>query len=179
MSVVLIILSCVLFAVAVYTLVSRPAYAPALAYLGLLSLSFAQKGSYPLLPINGVILTGWLCMTVVVMLATMMQPAVVRNQSRGMGYIIVGAFVGLAIGLLGYTVTDSFSALYGIMIVAVAAGIFFGFLLYSRTPDGAPVSIRSGNFYRYLMAKGFPTAITVMQMGVVLVLLIAVANAHK
>ena len=59
------------------------------------------------------------------------------------------------------------------MIVSVIIGIFIGFLMYTRTPDGRPVAPGTGNFFRYLLAKGFPTAITVMQPGVVLVLTIA------
>ena len=81
--------------------------------------------------------------------------------------------VGLVIGLLGFTVATTISAYYAIMIVATAVGIFFGFLLYSRTPDGSAIGVMSGNFFRYLMAKGFPTAVTLMQIGLVFVLLIA------
>lgn len=117
-------------------------------------------------------------MTVVVMLATMMQPVAVRRQSRGMGYMIGGAFAGLAVGLLGFTVSSSLSLLYGMMIVGVAAGIFLGFLLYTKTPEGSPVGITSGFFFKYLLAKGFPTAITVMQIGVVLVILVALHNVR-
>lgn len=32
---------------------------------------------------------------------------------------------------------------------------------------------QAGNFFKYLLAKGFPTAITIMQIGVVLVIVIA------
>lgn len=140
-------------------------------------MSLAQKGGYPLLPINGVILTAWLCMAVLVTLATMLQPAVVRNQTRGMGYIMGGAIAGLALGLLGFTVSSSISLLYGIMIVGVIVGIFLGFLMYTNTPAGRPIGITSGNFFRYLLAKGFPTAITIMQPGLVLVLVILLHNS--
>ena len=129
------------------------------------------------MPVNNNMLISWLCITIVVMLATMLQPIPVRGQSKGMAYIIGGAIVGLAIGLLGFTVSNAIGMLYGIMIVAVAAGIFFGFLLYANTPAGVSVSIGIGNFFRYVMAKGFPTAVTVMQIGLVLVLLIATSNA--
>ena len=173
MTVFLIIVSCVLWIAAIATLPRRPLFSPFLSYLGLLIISFAKSGPYELLPINGVMTTGWLCMTMVVMLTTLMQPADVRKESRGMGYIIVGAFTGLAVGLLGYTVSTDISMLYGIMIVAVVVGIFCGFLLFSRTPRGTSFSIASGNFFRYLLAKGFPTAITVMQIGIVLVLWLA------
>ena len=112
-------------------------------------------------------------MTVVVTTATLLQPVAVRKTRRGMGYIIVGALAGMSVGILGYTVASQVSMLYGIMIAATVAGTFLGFLLYTNTPEGRAINVASGNFFRYLLAKGFPTAITVMQIGVALVLTIA------
>lgn len=163
-----------LFAAAIILLPKRLLVAPACAYLGLLAISFARAPQgYPLVPVNAAMLIGWLCMTIVVMTATLMQPVPVRNATRGMGYIITGAVAGMAVGLLAFTATYRLSMLYALMIVATAAGTFMGFLLYTNTPDGRAVGLSSGNFFRYLLAKGFPTAITIMQLGVVLVLVIA------
>lgn len=177
MTVILIIFSCMLWVLSGWLLFGRQTLAPGASFVALTLLSLAKSGDgYPLLPINNTILIGWLCMTVVVTLATMLQPLPVRQQSKGMGYILSGAVVGMVVGLLGFTFSSNLPMLYGIMIVATVAGVFFGFLLYSRTPDGAAVSPSSGNFFRYLLAKGFPTAITVMQAGVALVILLAVNN---
>lgn len=177
MSIFLLIASILLWAAALGSLPSRPLFSPGLSYLGLLCLSLCRGGDgYAWLPISSAMLISWLCITVVVMMATVLQPAAVNRQARGMAYIIGGAAVGLAIGLLGFTISASLPALYAIMMVGVAAGIFFGFLLYSRTPDGSAIGVMSGNFFRYLLAKGFPTAITVMQIGLVFVLLIYVNN---
>lgn len=177
MSIFLIILSCLLWALSLWMLAGRPVLGPALSYLAMLTLSFATGDyDYPLLPINNTMLIGWLCMTLVVMVATYLQPPAVVAQTRGMAYMIGGALVGMVIGLLAFTFTASLALLYASMIVATAVGIFFGFLLYSRTPDGAPVAIGSGNFFKYLLAKGFPTAITVMQLGMVLVLVPAIKS---
>lgn len=173
MTIFLIILACVLYITATVALFRRILVAPALSYIGLVVLSFARDNGYPLLPINSYILIGWLCITLVVTFILILEPAPVRAQLRGMPYIVTGAFAGLAIGLLGYTVTSHVSMLYSIMVIGVVIGTLLGFLLYSRTPDGRPVAPGSGNFFRYLLAKGFPTAITVMMMGVVLVLIIA------
>lgn len=173
MSVFLLVVSILFWVAAMISLPSRPFFAPALSYLGLLGISFCETDGVPWIPVSNAMLISWLCITIVVMMATVLQPARIRSQARGMAYIIGGALVGLAIGLLGFTVSASINMLYGIMIVAVAAGIFFGFLMYSNTPDGRGVGITSGNFFTYLMAKGFPTAVTVMQFGLVLVLLIA------
>ena len=173
MTVFLIILSCLLWGLALFALARRPALGPALSYVALLTLSFAQYNGVPLLPINSVMLIGWLCMTLVVMFATYLQPVAVVSQTRGMGYIIVGALTGMAVGLLGFTCTSNLPLLYAIMILATVAGIYLGFLLYTRTPEGRPVAPGSGFFLNYLLAKGFPTAITVMQIGVALVLAIA------
>lgn len=154
---------------------SRPLYAPAFSYLGLLGISFCETNGVPWIPVQNSMLISWLCITIVVMLATMLQPMEIRRQTRGMAYIMGGAIVGLAIGLLGFTVSIRLPMLYGIMIVAVAVGIFFGFLLYSNTPHGRKLnlSLSSSEFFRYLTAKGFPAAVTVMQIGLVLVVLIA------
>lgn len=174
MTVMLIILSCVCFAAALALLPLRLLVAPAFSFIGLMLLSLSGSDGFPILPINTTIITGWLAMTLVVMLATLLQPLPVRTQRRGMGYIETGAVAGMCVGLLGFTFSSSLALLYGIMIISTVAGIFFGFLLYTNTPDGKPVGLQSGNFFRYLLAKGFPTAITVMQLGIVLVLLLAV-----
>jgi hypothetical protein len=174
MSIVAIIFSILFFIGAILLLAPRILLAPACAYIGMLCLSFATASDgYPLLPINSTILIGWLCMTLVVMVATILQPVPLRFARKGMGYMTVGAIAGMAVGLMGFTFVHSLSTLYGIMIVATAIGVFFGFLLYSKTPDGQPVGIGSGHFFKYLLAKGFPTAITIMQIGVVLVLITA------
>lgn len=173
MTVFLIIISCVLFAGALWALATRIVLAPPLSYIGLACLSLATRNGYPLLPINGTILAGWLCMTLLVTFTIFLEPQAVMRQTRGMWYIISGGLVGLALGLLGFSVSSSTTLLYSLMILAVIVGIFLGFLLYSRTPDGRPVAPGSGNFFKYLLAKGFPTAITIMQLGVVLVLVVA------
>lgn len=172
MSVFLLIISILFWVAAIATLPSRPLYSPALSYFGLLTISFCETDGIPWFPINNNMLVSWLCITVVVMLATLLQTAAVRAQTRGMAYMIGGGIVGLAIGLLGFTFTNSISMLYGIMVVATAIGVFFGFLLYSNTPDGRSMSVGGGYFFRYLTAKGFPVAVTLMQIGLIFVLLI-------
>lgn len=179
MDILFLVLSIVLWVCALISLPSRPLYSPALSFLGLLCISFCETDNIPWIPISNNMLISWLCITVVVMLATMLQPAMIRSQTRGMAYIIGGGLVGMAIGLLGYTMDASIAALYAIMIIAIIVGIFFGFLLYSNTPDGRGVSLSSGNFFRYLLAKGVPTAITLMQIGLIFVILIAVSNANN
>lgn len=175
MATFLIIIACILFVLALILTVPRILLAPISAYLGLLAISFATNPEgYPLLPINSTILFAWVCMTIVVTVATLLQPAPLRFSRKGVGYMLGGAIAGMAVGLLGFTFITSLSLLYGVMIVATAAGIFFGFMLYTNTPEGRPVALNSGNFFRYLFAKGFPVAITVMQIGVVAVILIAI-----
>ena len=181
MAIFLLILSCVVWVLALASLFRRPLVGPLLSYIGLWILSLARtKGSYggmtyPLLPINNTILLVWACMTIVVMIATIMQPNAIKDQNRGVGYMEGGGIAGLAIGLMAYTFSASLSVLYASMIVGVAAGVFFGFLLFTNTPDGAAVNLRSGRFFNYLLAKGFPVAITVMLPGVACVLALAVS----
>ena len=179
MSIFLLIISILAWLVALVMLPSRPLYSPALSSLGLVGMSLCKTDGLAWVPISNSMLISWLTITVVVMMATFLQPAVIKSQTRGMGYMIGGAIVGLAIGLLGYTMTSVISTMYAIMMLGVVVGIFFGFLMYSNTPDGSDVRMSSGNFFKYLFAKGFPTAVTVMQIGVVLVILIAVSDLSK
>lgn len=179
MTIFLIIAACICFIASIALLPKYQLIAPGLAYLGLLCLSFNGSSGYSVLPLNSTILISWLCMTIVVMMATLLQPQAIRAQSRGMGYIIIGGIVGLAVGLLGFTFSSSLSMLYAVMVVGVIAGIFFGFLTFTNTPHGTAVGLKSGNFFKYLLAKGFPTAITIMQLGIALVLGIALYNASS
>lgn len=175
MTIFLIIVSILLWAASLWCLFGRQTIAPALSFLALLVLSFTNGiGIF----INNVMLIGWLAMTIVVMFTAYMQPEVIRRQTKGMAFMIGGGIVGLALGLLGFSISSSVTLRYSLMIIAVAVGIFLGFLLYTNTPDGRPVRPGSGNFFRYLLAKGFPTAITIMQLGVALVLVIILNNVN-
>ena len=178
MTIFLIILSVLLWAGALWCLYGRQTIAPALSYLAMFSLSFVSENGLRILPLNTTILTGWLVMTLAVMCSAALQPEPVRRQTRGMTFFIGGALVGLALGLLGFSIGSDLSLRYGLMILSTAAGTALGFLLYTNTPDGNAIKPGSGHFVRYLLAKGFPTAITIMQLGVVLVLLIALYNVN-
>lgn len=174
MAIFLIISSCILWTASLLTLRGRQILSPMLSYAALAIISMATRDGHHLLPINATILTGWFCMTLVVTFIVLLQPEPVRRQTRGASYMTLGALTGLAVGLLGFSFSSALPMLYGIMIIGVATGIFCGFLLYTRTPEGDQIRPGSGFFFRYLLAKGFPTAITVMQLGIVLVLTIAV-----
>ena len=128
MAVFLIILSCLLWAASIRMLMGRQGIAPVLSWLGLGAISLASRDGYHILPVNGTILTAWLCMTVVVTLVSYLQPEAVRRQTRGMGYIAGGALAGMAVGLLACSFTTSIGILYTSMISGTVAGIFFGFL---------------------------------------------------
>lgn len=173
MTTILIILASLLWALSFFALRGRQILAPPLSFCALLLLSFVKSGGYPVLPINTTILTSWFCMTMVVMFIIILQTEKMRQQTRGNTSMIIGGLAGLATGLLGYTLTTSISMRYGVMILGVIIGIFCGFLLYSRTPEGNKIRIGTGHFHRYLLAKGFPTAITIIQAGIALVLTIA------
>lgn len=172
MTTVSIIFSSLLFLVALACVLYRLEAAPCSAFLGLLIISMARvPEGYPLLPIGNGLILGWLFMAVLVTVVTLCQPAPLRHVRRGMWYYLGGALTGLALGLLGFTFLPSSGARYVFMIVAVAATTFFGGLAYANTSEGKNVGPRSGNFFKYLLAKGFPTAITLMQLGTVLVIL--------
>lgn len=178
MVIFIIVVSCILWVASIWCLFGRQTIAPALSYMALLVLSFAKENGVQLVPINNVMLIGWLCMTLVVMLTTILQPEAVRRQIRGMAFIIGGGIVGLALGLIGFTVTSMIDMRYAFMIIAIVVGIILGFILYANTPDGRPIQIGSSNFFRYLLAKGFPTAITLMQLGIAIVLVMVINNVN-
>lgn len=177
MALFLIILSGLLWLLSLAMLRGRQLAAPLLSYGALFLLSLAHDSAgYQLLPINTMILTGWGIMTAVVAVATSLQPAAILSQTKGWLYIAGGAVTGMVTGLLGPSVSSTVSIGYGIMIFATVIGTFLGFLLYTRTPDGRPVAPGTGHFFRFLLAKGFPTAITVMMIGVALTLVIYVTR---
>lgn len=178
MTIFLIIVSALLWLASVWALFGRQLISPILSWVAFVLVSFIRENGIQLIPINGIMLSGWLAMSLVVMFVVVLQPEPVKAQTRGMAYIVGGGIVGLVIGLLGNTFVASVSLLYAFMILCVIAGIFFGFLLYTNTPDGKGVNLASGNFFKYLLAKGFPTAITLMQLGIVLVLVILLNNVN-
>lgn len=169
----LIILSCLLWIAAFLLLPKRIILAPALSYCALILLSFAKRSGYPIMPLSNGLTFSWLAITLVVMLIITLQNPAIRQQSRGVGYMAIGGITGMAVGLLGFTFTTSLNLLYALMILGVAIGIFFGFLIFTNTPDGRDVSMPTGRFFKYLLAKGFPVLITTAQLGIPAVILIA------
>ncbi len=113
-------------------------------------------------------------MTALVTCVPMLQDPYTRNRRDGIAYITAGAFTGMVVGLLGITFATTPAMLYGIMVVATAVGTFFGYILYTNTPKGKQRNGAEGRSFNYLLAKGFPIAITVMEIGVVFVLLLLI-----
>ncbi|MDE5843530.1 MAG: hypothetical protein K2H35_07345 [Muribaculaceae bacterium] len=173
MMIFLIILACLLWLGAFLALPKRIILGPALSFCALLVLSFAKKDGYSIFHLTGGMQLSWLVITLLVMMIIMMQNPAVRQQSRGVVYMEVGAIAGLAIGLLGCTFTTNLNLLYALAIIGIAAGIFLGFLMFTNTPDGRDVNLPSGRFFKYLLAKGFPVLVTAAQLSVPAVILIA------
>ncbi|MBS7347899.1 MAG: hypothetical protein KIG61_05740 [Muribaculaceae bacterium] len=178
MNIFLLVASILLWVGSIWCLYGRLIVAPALSLVALFLLSLMSDNGVPLLPINGVMLSSWFALSLLVAVICYLQPEQISRQTRGMLYIIVGGFTGMALGMLGYSVTSSVSLRYSCMALSIAAGIIFGFLLYTYTPQGQQVKPGSGFFVKYLLAKGFPTLVTLMQMGIALVIAIAMANVN-
>jgi len=178
MHIFLIILAILLWAGAIYTLFARQVVAPALSFLGLTTISMARIDGLQILPVNTVMLVGWFAIALVVTIATILQPDAVKVQRRGVGYMLGGGIVGLVLGLLTATMTMNPAMIYSTMMLSVIIGVFLGFLVFSNTPKGADIGIRTGRFFRYLLAKGFPTAVTIMMPGVALLLLVIKAQVN-
>lgn len=165
MTILFIILAVLLYAVCGVLLYKKEALGPVASFLALASV-YASGA----LPVNMNMLLTWLCLTLVVTGVSAMQPQAVMAQTRGMGYMCLGALAGMAVGLLGYSLTAMPGAIYAMMCLGVVAGTFFGYFLFTRTPLGAGLRDSRSRFVSYLLAKGFPVAIAVMMLGMVLVL---------
>ncbi len=179
MSIVLIILSCLLWAGAFAAFPRRILLSPALSFCALLLLSFARVDGVPIVPVANSMTLSWLCITIVVMMVILLQNPAIRIQSRGTGYILFGAMAGMAAGIAVYTVSASLSILYAMMLGGTAIGITLGLLVFSNTPAGRGIAPSSGHFWQYLLAKGFPALITVAQIGIALVILTATYRSHS
>lgn len=171
MSIFFIISGIIFYTAAIFLLFKKQIIAPIASFLGLLMMSFSE-----ILHINNTMLMTWLCMTLIVSAATYMQPIAIQQQTRGMGYMTVGAFAGMTVGLVSFTMSATPGLLNGFMILGTIIGIFFGYFLFTRTPHGRQVGLGTGNFFKYLLAKGFPTAITIIQIGILLIVIIALHN---
>lgn len=165
MAVILMILSIICFVGSLVLLFYKEAVAPAVALLGLVAMYFSHK-----LPLAPNMVITWVAITVIILGVTSMQSRALMAQTRGMGYMLTGAIAGMAVGLIAVPAAESLTFLYACMILGIVAGIFFAFMLFSRTPQGRDVNLASGNFFTYLAAKGFPLALTVIQAGVCILL---------
>lgn len=173
LSIFLITISCLLWAGAFVALPRRIILSPALSYCAMLLLTFTKADGMPLFPLTNGLLVSWLCITLVTMLIIILQDPEIRIQSRGVLYMAIGGVAGMLVGLACISLISTLNLAYALMIIGAAAGVFLGFLLFSNTPRGRAVAPGSGNFFRYLLAKGFPTLITVAQLGIVLVVIVA------
>lgn len=172
MTAILLIIGFMLWIVAIMALWKRPAAGPAASFVALMTVSFAKEGGYPIVPVNNTMTLTWLAMTVIVVCATYLQSRDLRSDSRGVAYGVVGAITGMAIGLAFIGSASSSSTAYATMITATAAGTILGLILYSSTPRGRFMALGSGQFLNRLSSKGFPIAITVMQLGMAILLAI-------
>ena len=59
------------------------------------------------LPMNVNMLVTWLCLTLVVTGVSALQPMAVMSQTRGMGYMSLGALAGMIVGMMAYSLSHS------------------------------------------------------------------------
>ena len=132
MTIFLIILSVTLWVAAFAFFGRRILLSPALSYCALMALSFTSYEGLPLVPVGNAMSLSWLCITLVVMLIIVLQNPAVRIQSRGTGYMLLGAVAGMAVGLLGYTFTSTLNTLYAMMMGGTAVGCILGLHQHPR-----------------------------------------------
>jgi hypothetical protein len=164
MAIFLLIISLLLFAASIASTLRKPTLSPVLAFVGLTAIWLSD-----LLPLNGHIIITWLCIVAIV---TAIQAMDGRSKSlpaanRQRAYILAGAVCGMILSLACVSIAATIGTLYGIMVVATAAGAFLGSLLYSNTPEGKKAApIASATFLERILTLSFPIAITIMQIGI-------------
>lgn len=174
MTIFLIISGCLLWTAALALLPRRVILGPPLSYCAMLLMSLTvSKEGYPLFPLPSSLLISWLCITLAVMLVVVLQSPALRAQSRGVVYMTAGGVAGMLTGLASLSLTSQLSPAYALMILGAAIGTSLGLLFFSYTPKGREIAPRSGYFFKYLLAKGFPVLITVAQLGIILVIIAA------
>lgn len=173
MLIFLIIASCLLWVAAFAALPGRIMLGPALSFCALLTLSFAKNSDgYSILNLSRASMISWLALTLVMMFIIILQNPAIRQQSRGVGYMIMGGLAGMAVGLLAFSFAPGLQFLYACSLIGAAIGIYLSMLIFSKTPDGRAIAPGTGNFFRYLLAKGFPTLITIGQLALAAVIII-------
>ena len=171
MSMLFVILAVLLFGVSVLLLFRREMLGPVAAFL-----AFGPVYLSGQLPMNVNMLVTWLCLTLVVTGVSALQPMAVMSQTRGMGYMSLGALAGMIVGMMAYSLSHSLGFVYSMMCLGVLAGVFLGYLLFTRTPKGMELSMSRSRFFSYLLAKGFPVAVSAMMLGVVAILYLFVTD---
>lgn len=172
MTVFLIIISALLWIGAFAALPRRILLAPALSYCAMAVISWAKTPEgFDIFPLTNTFLFSWMAITLVVMMIITLQNVDIRQQSRGIWYMTIGGIAGMLVGLACLSLTSVMTLAYALMIIGAAIGIIIGFLLFTNTPAGTMVKPGSGHFFRYLLAKGFPTLITIAQLGIILVII--------
>lgn len=87
-------------------------------------------------------------------------PAFVRDSRRGLGYIGIGAIVGMAVGLTMYRAAT--------VIGGAAVGAFLAAIAYTRTSRGKTLEFPTSKFFNYLGAKGIPAVVAASMTGLVI-----------
>lgn len=162
MSLFLIILACLLTAVAVVGAFLPSWWAAPAAYAGLL-----LAGASGYIELTAPTYIFWLVAAVIVLVICLMLPKSIANASNGVGYIagatLAGTLVGLCIGHAG-------------LILGAVAGAVFGSIAWCRTPAGMAIGFPSRKAINYLCAKCFPAIVTMCLAGNVIAALATAAQ---
>lgn len=146
MNTLLVILSVLSVAVALWALYTSRGWSAAAAFVGLFASSWL--GGTP--PLDTMLFWG-IAAAIVWGIAAMLPQAFSRSRA-GVAYISSAALAGALVGLLMSSAG---------LIIGAAAGAFLGALAYSRTPAGREVmAFPSGSFLQLLCAKGLPAVVT-------------------
>ena len=100
----------------------------------------------------------WGIVVIILLLIDYIQPSAITKATNGTVYFTVGALTGTVVGLTAMSQTA--------IVVGAVIGVALGGLAYSRSDSGRILAFPSVRFFQYLCAKGFPAIVALSIIGV-------------
>lgn len=104
------------------------------------------------------VMMSWGMAVIILLLIDYIQPRAISKATNGTVYFTVGAVTGAVVGLTAMSQTA--------IVAGAAVGVVLGGLAYSRTDSGRMLAFPSVRFFQYLCAKGFPAIVALSIIGV-------------
>lgn len=146
-----IITASILILAAIWLMMRRQLWAPAVAWASL-AILLLTSAKVPTLSTVGF----WAAAAAIATAINFMLPRSVTDSRIGQGYIAGATIAGMLVGMVISPAA---------MIVGAIAGAFIGALAFSRTPAGANIREPFSKFINYVCAKGMSAVIAACICG--------------